>query len=76
LGCIGSCYENLGENKKALEYFEKGLSIKKEVYGERHPETAVTLGCIGYCYRYLGENKKALDYFDQQKRIENDFKNK
>ena len=62
LYCIGKSSQILGNNKNALEYFEKGLSITKEVNGERHQETAACLGSIGRCYRNLGENKKALEY--------------
>ena len=60
---IGKVYGDLGENQKALEYYNQSLSLFRAV-GDRSGE-AVTLYNIGGTYSGLGENQKALEYYSQ-----------
>ena len=39
---IGVVYGNMGENKKALESYNKSLEIKIKVYGQDHLHVAKT----------------------------------
>ena len=39
---IGVVHCNMGENEKALEYFNKSVNIKIKVYGQDHPLVADT----------------------------------
>ena len=55
----------LGQDKKALGYAEKALSIRREVLGERHPDTATALSNLGAIYSDLGQHQKALGYEEQ-----------
>jgi tetratricopeptide (TPR) repeat protein len=55
--------------EKALEYFNKSLKIKPEVYGERNPDTATSYNNIGEVYYRLGEYEKALEYYNKAKKI-------
>ncbi|MGB3652303.1 MAG: tetratricopeptide repeat protein, partial [Rivularia sp. (in: cyanobacteria)] len=60
---IGRIYIDLGENQKALQYFNQALPLTRAVedkFGE-----AITLNNIGGVYSDLGENQKALQYYNQ-----------
>jgi len=63
LNNIGLVYNNLGERRRALEYYEQALPIHREV-GNRAVE-ATTLNNIGMVYDALGECRRALEYFEQ-----------
>jgi len=63
LGNIANCYLVLGENEKALEYYNKALPLEKEL-GDRSAEAYVLVG-IGRVYNKLGQNQRALDYGNQ-----------
>ena len=57
-----------GNNRKALEYQEKALELRKELFGEKHPDMARSYSNVGYTYGALGEHRKALEY--QEKALE------
>lgn len=59
----GRASNNLGERRKALDYYEQSLPIRRAV-GD-HAGEASTLNNIGLVYRVLGERRKALEYFEQ-----------
>ena len=63
LNNIGSVYDDLGEQPKALEYYNQALPLLRAV-GDRSGEAA-TLNNIGHVYDALGEQPKALDYYNQ-----------
>jgi CHAT domain-containing protein/tetratricopeptide (TPR) repeat protein len=60
---LGLTYFLLGENQKALGYYNQALSLRRDV-GDRGGEGA-TLNGFGMVYNALGEKQKALDYFNQ-----------
>jgi tetratricopeptide (TPR) repeat protein len=62
---LGWIYDDLGEHKKAIEYYEEALAIDEEVFGRKHPKVARDLNNLGLAWRALGENKKAIKYFDE-----------
>ncbi|MEE0961827.1 MAG: DUF2225 domain-containing protein [Bacteroidales bacterium] len=62
---IGIVYNNLGDYDKALEYHNKALKIRKEVLGEKHPDTAGSYIGIGSVYKILGDYDKALEYHNK-----------
>ncbi|WP_445302489.1 CHAT domain-containing protein [Microcoleus sp. MON2_D5] len=63
LSNIGGVYLDLGENQKALEYYNQSLSLF-QAGGNRSGE-AITLTNIGRVYDKLGEKQKALEYYSQ-----------
>jgi tetratricopeptide (TPR) repeat protein len=63
LNNIGEVYRVTGERRRALEYYEQALPIRRAV-GDRAGE-AVTLNNIGEVYRVTGEPHRALEYFEQ-----------
>jgi tetratricopeptide (TPR) repeat protein len=52
---------NFGETKKALELAEKVLAIRRELFGERHPDVATSLNNVASYTDALGDPKKALE---------------
>ena len=58
LNDLGLTYSQLGDYTHALEYLEEALDIRRDVLGERHPDTADTLSCLGSTYGGLGDRKK------------------
>jgi tetratricopeptide (TPR) repeat protein len=62
---LGWLYDDTGDVRQALEYYEQTLAIDKEVYGDKHPSVATTLNNIGSAWAAMGEPKKALEYYEQ-----------
>ncbi len=58
---IGARYMRLGNAKKALEYYEKAISIANSIQDKQ--EIALNLGSFGAAYQTLGEWQKAFDSF-------------
>jgi tetratricopeptide (TPR) repeat protein/predicted MPP superfamily phosphohydrolase len=51
--------------KRALELAERALAIRRELFGERHPETARSLNSVASYHHALGNPKRALEMADQ-----------
>ena len=60
---IGRIYLGLGENRKALQYYNQALPVLRAV--KNRVLEATTLHSIGLIYSNLGENQKALEYYKQ-----------
>jgi tetratricopeptide (TPR) repeat protein len=60
----GEISDALGDDRKALEFYNQALLIQLEVGNDRSGE-ATTLGNIGSVYSDLGENQKALEFYNQ-----------
>ncbi|XP_078682556.1 uncharacterized protein LOC144916982 [Branchiostoma floridae x Branchiostoma belcheri] len=67
LGNIGVCWNELGDQRKAISYHEHSLKMTKAIYGETtpHPDIASSLNNIGACWRDLGDQKKAISFYEQ-----------
>ncbi|MGA2266231.1 MAG: tetratricopeptide repeat protein [Phycisphaerae bacterium] len=63
LGNLGIAYADLGEVRKAVEYYEPHLTIARQI-GDRRGESA-DLGNLGNAYAKLGEVHKAIEYYKQ-----------
>ena len=60
---IGITYAELGNFERALFYQEKALKIRLKIYGENHPDVAISYNDVGLTYLYKGDYDKALDYY-------------
>jgi tetratricopeptide (TPR) repeat protein len=64
---LGLAYRDMGEPRKAIEYYEQAQKIAREI-GYRRGE-GYHLGNLGNAYRNLGEPRKAIEYLDQAQKI-------
>ena len=55
----------MGENEKALEYYNKSLGIQIKVHRLDHPDTASTYTNIGMIYDEMGEHEMALRFYNK-----------
>src|SRR4030095_14210236 len=59
---IASCYSNLGDKQKALEYYKRSI----EIHRTRNPrQLASALRNVGGLYRELGETQKATESLNE-----------
>ena len=71
-------YNDLGDNKKAIECGEKGLAIGQEYLRYDFPEYIVSLlNSLSYCYEDIHNNIQAIEYVQKAikvlKEISNEF---
>lgn len=58
-------YQDNGEYKIAMEYYEKALAIHENVLGADNPNTAAVYNNIACVYQGLGNYNKALEYCEK-----------
>jgi tetratricopeptide (TPR) repeat protein len=63
LGNLGNAYAHMGEQGKAIEFYEQVLVIYRET-GNRRGEGA-TLANLGLAYFNLGEPRKAIELYER-----------
>ena len=63
LGYLGTVFAALGETQRAIEHYEKHLTIAREVGDSRSALSA--LGNLGTAFATLGETRRAIEYFEQ-----------
>lgn len=59
---LGLVYLDLGELENAKEYFNKDLDFTLKLYGEIHPDTAISYSNLANFFTKQGEYLKALEY--------------
>ncbi len=62
---LGLCYGALGDYKRHLEYTEKALNVRLELFGECHKDTAQALDSVGSAYANLGDDERGLEYMEK-----------
>jgi len=62
---FGSILELKGEPGKALEQYEKALSLSIESFGENHPQTASACNALGKYYDSRPDCAQAIVYFER-----------
>lgn len=62
---IGNAYFNSSDYDIALEYYQKCLSSRKNIFGENHKDTAACYVSIGLVYEFKCDYKTALSYFQK-----------
>ncbi len=60
---IGSVYDKLGDNQKALNYYKESLPLWRQVRDKAGE--AITLYNIGKVYNDLDDNQQALNYYKE-----------
>lgn len=73
LNDLGFCYSSLGDYNRALEYSEKALKIRLELFGELHLETARSFNNVGADYDNLRDYKRGLEYAEKALEIRLDL---
>ncbi|HEY0173109.1 MAG TPA: tetratricopeptide repeat protein [Pyrinomonadaceae bacterium] len=61
LGCV---YDDLGEYRRAIEFYEQRRTISREI-GDRLDEGSV-LNNLGVAYGKLGETRRAIEFYEQR----------
>ncbi|MES0337561.1 MAG: tetratricopeptide repeat protein [Candidatus Magnetobacterium sp. LHC-1] len=59
---VGVAWNSLGDLKKAIEYLEKALAIRLEVYGDKHPDIAASYRNLADVFAKSGDPHKAAEY--------------
>jgi tetratricopeptide (TPR) repeat protein len=65
-----SRFYDKGKYNKAIEYSEKALKIQLSIFGEKHPNTAVSYNNIGSAWEAKGEHDKAIEYHEKSLKIQ------
>lgn len=60
---IASAYEALGKKQEAIQYFEKGIEIAKEI--DNKDGLAFIYNNLGKLYNELGKDEKARDFLNE-----------
>ena len=74
LGHLGLAYYYLGQVERAIGYYERALSIAREI-GNRRDE-GIWLGNLGLAYDSLGQVEHAIEYHEQALTIAQELKNR
>ena len=56
---IGKAYANLGLNDRSLPLVERSLALRRQIYGEEHPDVAESLEALGLLAQVRGELDRA-----------------
>jgi tetratricopeptide (TPR) repeat protein len=60
---LGKLEDNFGNYDKAIEYYDKCLSIEFKSLGEKHSDVAVTYNNLGLVYDDIGAYEKAIEFY-------------
>ena len=64
MAILGSAFQQQGEFRESVGYFEKALSIQRKSYNESHPDVIKTRANLALSYQMIGEKEKAKEQFD------------
>ncbi|CAF4067430.1 unnamed protein product, partial [Rotaria sordida] len=66
---LARVYKDMGDNSKALKYYEKTLEFDQKTLPPNHPDLATTYNQIGLVYKNMGEYSKALSSYERSLEI-------
>ena len=55
----------LAQYDKALKYYQQSLALRKQLFGDSHPDVATSYNNIGSVYDSQGDYARALEYHQQ-----------
>ncbi len=64
VGNLGNAYADLGETRRAIEFYAQCLVIHREACDRRGE--GQDLGNLGFAYRQLGETRRAIEFYENQ----------
>ncbi len=71
---IAEAYQIKQDYKKALEFFEKALDLRKRLFDDQHPLIAQSYNDLGFIYACMGQKYKSIPfYIEAMKRYEKCF---
>ena len=62
---LGLALDHAGQYDKALEYYQKSLSIWLKQLGPDHPDVAISYNNIGWVHHSKGDPAQARDYWEK-----------
>ncbi|MFQ6113014.1 MAG: tetratricopeptide repeat protein, partial [bacterium] len=62
---FGSLCQDLGDAKKAVQYFEKALEIDLNIFGDKHPKVVEKYYIMGEICKSSGDKNKAIKYYEK-----------
>lgn len=62
---LGQQYSFIGNYNKAIEYYEKSLTIRLKLRGDQHPITGVSYNNLGSVWGKKSEFDKAIEYHEK-----------
>eukprot|EP00058_Branchiostoma_floridae_P025695 XP_002611185.1 hypothetical protein BRAFLDRAFT_88416 [Branchiostoma floridae] len=67
LNKLGNAWNDLGDHRKAVSYYEQSLQMNWSIHGEdtAHPDIATSLNNLGNAWNDLGDHRKAVSYYEQ-----------
>jgi tetratricopeptide (TPR) repeat protein len=54
-----------GDLRRAVEYSKQALAMRRDLFGERHPDIATSLSNLGSVYGDQGDFQRALEFSEQ-----------
>ena len=65
----GEYYSKSENYQLAIEYYQKAIDLRLEIFGVNHPDYAISLNDMGRCYLKQKRFDDALDFFDRALKI-------
>ena len=62
-----------GDTQTALQYYQKSLAIRENLYGKSHPDCGASLANIGNALQNMGKYADAIDYLLRGAEIDKKF---
>lgn len=62
---LADCYGGKNAQTTAADYYSRALQIRRQLFGEEHPEIARSYDNLGYTYFCSGDLKQAFEYYRQ-----------
>ncbi len=75
---VGNIYKAMGEGNKALESFEKMVSVMQDLVAKEPQRSdflrnlSVSYNNVGNIYKAMGEGNKALEFFEKDLKVMQD----